>query len=205
MRRSTSNASSAGSARSSADWEFGSWRFHAERSGVFEANWKLIRDTFLESYHVFSLHANTLAPDMLSTPFVGDAVRRCTTGALVMRKEVVQPARAPRVGMGAEAVRLDRLRAVPERRHQPADERPRRALGDVSRAGRPAPHAGVASASSSPREPASDDERAFWDANVRFTTKGRVRGGLRPAAGHPPLAAQRPDARGHLRPQRAGR
>ena len=71
-----------------AEWQFGQWHFHAERSATFDANWKLIRDTFLESYHVFSLHRDTLAPDMLSTPFVGDQFGVHDRG-LVMRKEVV--------------------------------------------------------------------------------------------------------------------
>ena len=113
------------------------WQFFAERQGTFDANWKLIHDTFTESYHVFSLHRNTLAPDMLSTPFVGENFGPHTRGA-VMRKEVTRLLEQPRVRVGAEALRLGRLPPVPERRHQPADERPRRAVGDVSRAGGPA-------------------------------------------------------------------
>lgn len=70
------------------DWGFEHWHFFDERSGVFDANWKLIHDTFLESYHVFSLHRDTLAPDMLSTPFVGEDFGPHSRGA-VMRKEVV--------------------------------------------------------------------------------------------------------------------
>ena len=48
---------------------------------MFDANWKLIHDTFLESYHVFSLHRDTLAPDLLSTPFVGEEFGPHSRGA----------------------------------------------------------------------------------------------------------------------------
>jgi nitrite reductase/ring-hydroxylating ferredoxin subunit len=70
-----------------ADYCFGDWHFFDQRSGVFDANWKLIRDTFLETYHVFSLPRDTLAPDMLSTPFVGEHFGPHSRG-VVMRKEV---------------------------------------------------------------------------------------------------------------------
>jgi phenylpropionate dioxygenase-like ring-hydroxylating dioxygenase large terminal subunit len=71
------------------DFELEQFRFFDERSGTFDANWKLIHDTFLESYHVFSLHRDTIAGDLLSTPFVGDTFGAHGRGA-VMRKEVVK-------------------------------------------------------------------------------------------------------------------
>jgi phenylpropionate dioxygenase-like ring-hydroxylating dioxygenase large terminal subunit len=71
-----------------ASYDFQSWSFYAAREGVFDANWKLVHDTFVEAYHVFSLHRNTLAPDMLSTPFVGESFGPHDRG-VVMRKEVV--------------------------------------------------------------------------------------------------------------------
>src|SRR5205085_7870645 len=78
-----------------ADYGLGDWHFFDQRSGVFDANWKLIRDTFLETYHVFSLHRDTLAPDMLSTPFVGEhfgpprrgVVMRTAVTSLLERRE----------------------------------------------------------------------------------------------------------------------
>jgi phenylpropionate dioxygenase-like ring-hydroxylating dioxygenase large terminal subunit len=71
-----------------AEFQFEDHVFYDEREGLFDANWKLIHDTFTETYHVFSLHRDTLAPDMLSTPFVGD-VFGCHSRGVVMRKEVV--------------------------------------------------------------------------------------------------------------------
>jgi hypothetical protein len=70
-----------------AEYRFEDLRFFDQRGGVFEANWKLIHDTFTETYHVFSLHRDTLAPDLLSTPFVGDFYGANSRG-VVMRKEV---------------------------------------------------------------------------------------------------------------------
>ena len=68
---------------------FGDYAFFDERSGVFDANWKLIYDTFLESYHIFSLHKDSIGPDLLSTPFIGDAFGAHGRG-VVMRREVVE-------------------------------------------------------------------------------------------------------------------
>jgi phenylpropionate dioxygenase-like ring-hydroxylating dioxygenase large terminal subunit len=50
------------------DYGFAGYRFFAEHSRSWEMNWKLGIDTFLEAYHVFSLHKATIAKDFLSTP-----------------------------------------------------------------------------------------------------------------------------------------
>ena len=42
------------------DYGFENWRYLDQRSGVFEANWKLVYDTFLETYHVFSLRSGLM-------------------------------------------------------------------------------------------------------------------------------------------------
>jgi phenylpropionate dioxygenase-like ring-hydroxylating dioxygenase large terminal subunit len=44
------------------------YRLFREVSGTWDMNWKLGLDTFLESYHIFSLHRASLAEDFLSAP-----------------------------------------------------------------------------------------------------------------------------------------
>lgn len=68
---------------------FGDMRFFAERSGVWDMNWKQAIDTFTESYHVFSLHRHTIAHDFLSAPGVGVAFGPHNLGA-AMRRSVVE-------------------------------------------------------------------------------------------------------------------
>jgi len=50
-------------------------RYHhfETRSAVWNCNWKLLLETFLESYHVFSLHRESVHPWYLSQPMVHDA------------------------------------------------------------------------------------------------------------------------------------
>ena len=148
-----------------AEWGFDKYRFFDERVGVFDANWKLVHDTFLEGYHVFSLHKDTLAPDMLSTPIVGDFYGPHTRSA-IMRREVVSllerdesewevkpyasivyqlfPSVVLNLPMSGHA---ELWEIYPE----PGD-----------------PHRARASVKFYVPE-ARMDEHAFWDANVRFT------------------------------------
>jgi phenylpropionate dioxygenase-like ring-hydroxylating dioxygenase large terminal subunit len=152
-----------------ADFEFERWRYYDERSAVFDANWKLIHDTFTETYHVFSLHRDTLAPDMLSTPFVGDAFGPHTRG-VVARKEIARLLERPEseweLRPYASIVYLLFPSAVinlPMSGHAelweiyPEPEDPGRTRVSV-RFYVPASRAG-------------EDDRPFWDANVRFTCR----------------------------------
>jgi phenylpropionate dioxygenase-like ring-hydroxylating dioxygenase large terminal subunit len=152
-----------------AEYDFGSWHFLSERTGLFDANWKLIHDTFLESYHVFSLHRNTLAPDMLSTPFVGENFGPHTRG-VVMRKEVTKLLELPEsewdlranasvvyILFPSVAINLPMSGHAELWDMYPEPEDPHRTRVTVR--------------FYTPRVPASDEQRAFWDANVRFTTK----------------------------------
>jgi phenylpropionate dioxygenase-like ring-hydroxylating dioxygenase large terminal subunit len=150
-----------------ADFDLDGFRFFDERGGVFEANWKLIHDTFLESYHVFSLHRDTIAGDLLSTPFVGDLEGPHARGA-VMRKEVVRLLEQDEsdwdLRRNASIVYLIFPSAVinlPMSGHAelwqlyPEPDDPHRTRVSVR--------------FYSPGEPRSDAERAFWKTNVEFT------------------------------------
>ncbi len=151
------------------DFGLDGWQFFDQRRGVFEANWKLIHDTFTETYHVFSLHRNTLAPDMLSTPFVGEQFGAHSRG-VVMRKEVIRLLELPEpeweLKPYASIVYLlfpSVIINLPMTGHaelweiypEPGD--PHRASASVK--------------FYVPRPPADDEQRGFWEANVRFTHK----------------------------------
>jgi phenylpropionate dioxygenase-like ring-hydroxylating dioxygenase large terminal subunit len=151
------------------DFGFERWHFLDERSGVFDANWKLIHDTFLESYHVFSLHRDTLAPDMLSTPFVGENFGPHTRG-IVMRKEVTSLLERPEpdwelrpfasivyILFPSIAINLPMSGHAEFWAMYPEPDDPHSTRVTVR--------------FYVPRRPQTDEERAFWDANVRFTTK----------------------------------
>lgn len=47
---------------------------YARRSSSWNANWKLIVDTYMESYHVFSLHSDSVGPDYPGHVMVFDGV-----------------------------------------------------------------------------------------------------------------------------------
>jgi phenylpropionate dioxygenase-like ring-hydroxylating dioxygenase large terminal subunit len=150
-----------------ADYGLDRWRFFDARRGLFDANWKLIRDTFLETYHVFSLHRDTLAPDMLSTPFVGEDFGPHSRG-VVMRKEVTSLLERPESGWElrpfASIVYIlfpNVVINLPMTGHAelwemyPEPEDPHRTSVSVK--------------FYVPHEPSSEQERSFWEANVRFT------------------------------------
>jgi phenylpropionate dioxygenase-like ring-hydroxylating dioxygenase large terminal subunit len=152
-----------------ADYRFAEWRYLDQMTGTFEANWKLIHDTFTETYHVFSLHRDTLAPDLLSTPFVGEEFGPHTRGA-VMRKEVTQLLERPETEWElrpyASIVYLLFPSAVlnlPMSGHAelwemyPEPDDPHRTAVSVK--------------FYVPRERAGEEDRPFWDANIAFTHK----------------------------------
>jgi phenylpropionate dioxygenase-like ring-hydroxylating dioxygenase large terminal subunit len=150
-----------------AEYGFEDYRFFDERCGVFDANWKLIHDTFTETYHVFSLHRDTLAPDMLSAPFVGDTFGANSRG-VVMRKEVTrlleQDESEWELRPYASIVYLifpSVILNLPMSGHlelweiYPEPEDPHRARASVK--------------FYVPAARDTDAEREFWAANVRFT------------------------------------
>ena len=152
-----------------ASFDFGRWHLLGEREGTFDANWKLIHDTFLESYHVFSLHRNTLAPDMLSTPLVSEDFGPHTR-AVVMRKEVTRLLERPEaewelrpyasivyVLFPAVAINLPMSGHAELWEIYPEPEDPHRTR--------------VTLKFYVPREPSDAEERSFWEANVKFTER----------------------------------
>lgn len=52
------------------EFGFGEFHFYQEVFGDFTANWKLLMDTFMEGYHIASLHHKTLAPRFRCYPVV---------------------------------------------------------------------------------------------------------------------------------------
>jgi phenylpropionate dioxygenase-like ring-hydroxylating dioxygenase large terminal subunit len=52
------------------EFGFDNFHFYQEVFGDFTANWKLLMDTFLEGYHIASLHHKTLAPRFRCYPVV---------------------------------------------------------------------------------------------------------------------------------------
>jgi phenylpropionate dioxygenase-like ring-hydroxylating dioxygenase large terminal subunit len=151
-----------------ADLGLDQYLFFDERSGVFDANWKLIYDTFLESYHIFSLHRDSIGPDLLSTPFVGDAFG-AHARATVMRREVVQLLERPEsewdLRSNCSLVYLlfpNVLINLPMSGHAelwetyPEPDDPHRTRVTVK--------------FYVPEEP-SEEQRAFWETNVKFTQR----------------------------------
>jgi phenylpropionate dioxygenase-like ring-hydroxylating dioxygenase large terminal subunit len=151
------------------EWDFGRWHFFEERAGLFEANWKLIHDTFLESYHVFSLHRDTIAGDLLSTPFVGDAFGPHDRG-VVMRKEVVELLERPEsewelkpyasivyILFPSVVINLPMSGHAELWEMYPEPGDPGRTRVSVK--------------FYVPNSVADEEARAFWEANVRFTTR----------------------------------
>lgn len=51
-----------------ADLNLGNYRLADSRTRTLPLNWKLVIDTFLESYHIFSLHRESIGPYYFSTP-----------------------------------------------------------------------------------------------------------------------------------------
>jgi len=152
-----------------ADWGFERWQFFDQRGGLFDANWKLVHDTFLESYHVFSLHRDTIAGDLLSTPFVGEEFGPHDRAA-VMRKEVIELLERPEsewelkpyasivyILFPSVVINLPMSGHAELWEMYPEPGDPHRTRVSVKFY---VPHA-----------IGSDDERAFWEANVRFTTR----------------------------------
>ena len=54
------------------EFGFGNFHFYQEVFSDFNANWKLLMDTFMEGYHIASLHHSTLAPRFRCYPVISE-------------------------------------------------------------------------------------------------------------------------------------
>jgi phenylpropionate dioxygenase-like ring-hydroxylating dioxygenase large terminal subunit len=52
------------------EFDFGNFYFFKEVFWKFQANWKLLLETFMEGYHVATLHRNTVAPSFCCYPVI---------------------------------------------------------------------------------------------------------------------------------------
>jgi phenylpropionate dioxygenase-like ring-hydroxylating dioxygenase large terminal subunit len=52
--------------------DFDSWTLVGQRDGAWQMNWKMPYETFLEAYHIFALHRDSLAKEVLATPMLSE-------------------------------------------------------------------------------------------------------------------------------------
>jgi phenylpropionate dioxygenase-like ring-hydroxylating dioxygenase large terminal subunit len=64
---------------------FSDFRLFAEQHHTVQCNWKQPYETFLEAYHVFALHRETLSRQIMSTPMLADFHGRHGRGVLTGR------------------------------------------------------------------------------------------------------------------------
>lgn len=68
-----------------ANFDIASFFFYGERTSTWTMNWKQPFDSFLEAYHIFALHRETLALEVLSTPMLTDEFGRHARGVIGSR------------------------------------------------------------------------------------------------------------------------
>lgn len=83
-----------GAQRELAALQLGSYVRFERRDLRIGMNWKLAIDTFLEAYHVSSLHKKTLRPIILGAPAVWDAFGRCSR-MIAVRRSIDEVRRRP--------------------------------------------------------------------------------------------------------------
>jgi phenylpropionate dioxygenase-like ring-hydroxylating dioxygenase large terminal subunit len=70
---------------------FEDFAFYAERHAEWTMNWKQPYDSFLEAYHIFSLHRDTLSKEVLSTPMLVDSFGPHGRGLVMSRAGLKLP------------------------------------------------------------------------------------------------------------------
>jgi phenylpropionate dioxygenase-like ring-hydroxylating dioxygenase large terminal subunit len=141
--------------------------FYAERHSTWTMNWKQPYDSFLEAYHIFSLHRDSLSKEVLSTPMLTDAFGPHGRGLVMSRAGLrlldLDESEWTLRGSGNLVYWLfpNTILNLPAPGHvelwqfYPAE----------NDAGRTRVHVRFYT----PGEPASDNQRAFWDRMVDYT------------------------------------
>jgi len=150
------------------EFGFEDHRFFTEVSAGFDMNWKLGIDTFLEAYHIFSLHRATIAGDFLSTPSLHEAFG--PHGRLVaFRRSVLDLAEVDEGGWSLREHASIVYRLWPNAilnltaagHCELWEFHPEAGSGDRTR---------VSVKFYTPGEVGSDKARDFWNRNVEYTT-----------------------------------
>lgn len=151
-----------------AELRFDDLHLFREVAGTWEMNWKLGVDTFLETYHIFSLHRTTLSADFLSTPSLFDPFGPHGR-MIVFRRSVLGLVDEDRDDwdLGAHTTLLYRLfpHVVLNVTSAGATE-----LWEFHPDGESPHRCRVTMKLYIPGEVASERERHFWNRNVDYTT-----------------------------------
>jgi phenylpropionate dioxygenase-like ring-hydroxylating dioxygenase large terminal subunit len=157
----------AGMGEELAGFRLESYRFFAERSGIWEMNWKQAVDTFTESYHVFALHKRTIAQAFLSVPAV-QLMFGPHSLAPAMRRSITELAEQDESAWDLRKHASMVIRVFPNTiLNLPMDGHaelwevyPERGMPNRTR---------ISMKFYTPEEPASDKARQFWQTNFDLT------------------------------------
>lgn len=151
------------------DLHLENYRLFRELSDTWDMNWKLGVDTFLETYHIFSLHRASLADDFLSAPSLFEGFGPHSR-LVPFRRSVLGLADLDEDEWNLRAHASVLYRLLPN------------VVFNLTIAGQvelweffpegDSPHRSrVTMKFYTPGEVGSDKERAFWDRNVEFTAR----------------------------------
>ncbi len=145
---------------------FESWALVGERVNTWDMNWKMPYETFLEAYHIFALHRDSLAKQVLATPMLSEFFGPHGRGVLT----------------GREAPKLEKLHTDQWRFKNHANlvywlfpntvlSMPMTGHAELWQfyPGTGPATSRVSTRFYAPAEPATDKERAFWSRMIDFT------------------------------------
>jgi phenylpropionate dioxygenase-like ring-hydroxylating dioxygenase large terminal subunit len=152
-----------------ASHHFDSFSLVHERTGQWAMNWKQPFETFLESYHFFSLHRDTLAGEIYSTPMLTDTFGPHGRGVLMGRKApelLERPTSEWQLRGYAHLVYWlfpNTVLSIPRTGHVE--------LWQFYPAQGAIDHTRVTTRFYAPSEPSNDNERDFWRRQVDYVMK----------------------------------